>query len=185
VRLLRISALIIVCLCFVAVVHGQTYLCSQLNQRLNSQVPPGLNCGAQPSAVNFSYLWTINGLNTHTGVVYNLTTPTETVMGYCGGGGSNGNCAYGYGTSVSQQNGNFVWIFTAHNTPPGGNPGFNGTPMQGWGCAVQTLTNADPVRVPIQNCPCVSSTCGQNGPGYLKRRPASLDRPTPPLFRPG
>src|SRR5579871_6546980 len=116
-----------------------------------------------PSAVNFSFLWTINGYNTRTGATYNVTTPTTTVMAYCGGGGASGDCPYGSSTTVTQQNGNFVWIFTATNTPPGGNSAFNNTPMQGYGCAVKTITNAEPVRVPIQNCPCVTSTCGQFG----------------------
>jgi hypothetical protein len=92
--------------------------------------------------------------------VYDVSHPVGTVTAYCAGLYSG--CSYGGGYNVNSGNGSWLWTFIGTGTAAGG-PGFNGTPMQGWGCGIATSLNGPTAAVAMQSCPCVSSTCGQNG----------------------
>lgn len=146
-----------------ALLNGQSYPCSTLVHTMDRQVG-SLVCGAMPSTTQIQYFWTLASKNTVSGAITNVQHPVESLIAACGGGGSKGNCAYGYSENIgSSPSGGYSWVFIGKAPHPGGNPGFNGTPQQGWGCGFQDSQNANPVDVPKLTCPCVSSTCGQNG----------------------
>jgi hypothetical protein len=68
-----------------AALHGQEYLCSTIRFALTSQVPASFSCGAKPSSIQVTYNYTVNGLNTHTGAIYDVSHPVGNINVYCGG----------------------------------------------------------------------------------------------------